>query len=136
MDGKPDSGKTIYVPPTRIVECMSTDVLAVSNAMVAQALQFIRENFDKQIQVVEILKQVAVSRTGLEKGFRENFPRAPMEELRRLRLDLAKQLLRTTDDSIVQIARQSGFQTSHNLCRTFKREMNATPKSYRKSSTN
>lgn len=136
MDGKPDSGKTIYIPPTQIVERMSTDGFAVSNPMVAKALLFIRENLEKQIQVVDILKHVSVSRTGLEKGFRESFPRAPMEELRRLRLDLAKQLLRTTDNSIVQVAFQSGFQTSHNLCRTFKREMNTTPVSYRKSLEN
>jgi LacI family transcriptional regulator len=121
----------IYVPPIGIVERRSTDSLATDHPEVAAALQFIRDNADRQIGMLDIVKHVAMSRSGLEKAFREHFVRAPIEQLRHTRLELAKKMLRGTDEKIAAIARQTGFQTSHHLCRVFQRQLGVTPKQYR-----
>jgi LacI family transcriptional regulator len=85
--------------------------------------------------MVDVTAQVAISRSGLEKAFREHFVRAPMEELRRVRLQRAMSFLRETDCTVTEIAEQTGFQTAHSLCRSFKQHFGSTPGSYRTSTS-
>ena len=52
----------------------------------------------------DVLRQVGMSRSGLEKAFREYYVRAPMEELRKVRIEKAKKMLRETDEAVSSIA--------------------------------
>jgi len=52
----------------------------------------------------DVLRQVGMSRSGLEKAFREYYVRAPMEELRKVRIEKAKKMLRETDEAVLSIA--------------------------------
>jgi LacI family transcriptional regulator len=72
-----------------------------------------------------------MSRSGLEKAFREHYVRAPMEQLRQIRLARAKSMLLHTNLRVVAIAEQCGFQTAHNLCRVFRHGVGVTPKQFR-----
>jgi LacI family transcriptional regulator len=81
--------------------------------------------------MTDLLQHVAMSRSGLEKAFREHYVRAPMEELRHTRLARAKTRLRETDEKIASIAHLTGFQTPQNLCRAFRQQLGQTPKQYR-----
>ncbi len=129
--GETAPASPLYVPPAGIVERRSTDSLATDHPQVAVALRFIRDNADRQIGMIDIVKQVAMSRSGLEKAFREHYVRAPMEELRQTRLARAKKLLRETDEKVAAISQLVGFQTPQNLCRIFRRQLGVTPKQYR-----
>jgi LacI family transcriptional regulator len=110
--------------------------LATNHPHVAAALKYIRDNAAEPINMSDIVKHVPMSRSGLEKAFREHYVRAPMEQLRHVRLDIAKKLLRETDDSLNKVARLSGFQTAHGLCRIFRQQVAMTPKQYRDSQRN
>lgn len=55
----------------------------------------------------------------------------PHSYLIRLRLDLAKYLLKTTDLPLKEIADQTGFCSAGNLCTAFRRATGATPQTYR-----
>jgi LacI family transcriptional regulator len=131
IQGEKPSVQPIYVPPRGIVERASTDSLATSHRHVAHALNFIRDHADQPIGMADIVKQVPMSRSGLEKAFREHYVRAPIEQLRHIRMDIARRLLRDTDESLSVIARKSGLQTAHNLCRVFRKEFHMTPNQYR-----
>jgi LacI family transcriptional regulator len=133
MQGETAPASPIYIPPIGIAERHSTNTLASEHPQVALALRFIRDNAQRQIGMVDIVKHVAMSRSGLEKAFREHYVRAPVEQLRHTRLELAKRMLRETDEKIVVIARKSGFQTPHQLCRVFRQQLGVTPKQYRAS---
>jgi LacI family transcriptional regulator len=121
----------IYIPPRGIVERASTDSLATSHPHVATALKFIRDHAAEPIGMDDIVSQVPMSRSGLEKAFREHYVRAPVEQLRHIRLDMAKRMLRDSDSALAVIARKTGFQNAHNLCRVFRKEFGTTPKEYR-----
>jgi len=121
----------IYIGPIGIVRRRSSDGLAVEHSSVAAALRFIHDHAHEPIRMVDVTAHVDISRSGLEKAFREHFVRAPMEELRRIRLQRAMSMLTQTDASVTEIARQVGFQSAHNFCRVFKREMDLTPQTYR-----
>ncbi|MFZ5833130.1 MAG: substrate-binding domain-containing protein, partial [Planctomycetota bacterium] len=121
----------IYIPPSGIIERASTDSLAVAHPQVAAALRFIHDNAHRPIGMADIVRHVPMSRSGLEKAFREHYVRAPAEEIRHTRLARAKKMLRETDEKIAAIARATGFQTPHNLCRIFRKQLGLTPKQYR-----
>jgi LacI family transcriptional regulator len=131
MQGKLAPDNPVYIPPGKIIERRSTDSLAVEHPQVVAALRFIHGNYDKPISMTDVVSQVGMSRSGLEKAFREHYIRPPMEELRRVRLVRAKTKLAETDEKIITIARLTGYQTPHNLCRAFKQQVGLTPKQYR-----
>ena len=108
---------------TGIVERRSTDSLAVEHPQVVVALRFIHDHAHEPICTMDVVRHAAMSRSGLEKAFREHYVRAPMEEVRYVRLVRAEKMLLETDEKIVTIARRTGFQTPHNLCRTFQQQL-------------
>ena len=131
ISGESPPTTPLYIPPSGVVERRSTDCMAVNHPGVAAALRYIQENAHLPICMTDVIGYVAMSRSGLEKAFRDHFVRAPMEELRRVRFDRARKMLRETDEKIITVARVTGFQTSHNLCRAFSQNLSLTPKQYR-----
>ncbi len=131
MDGEPPPVSPVYISPVGVVERRSTDHLAVAHPDVAAALRIIHEEYQKPLTMREILERVPISRSGLEKAFREHYVRPPMEELRKVRFAKAQKMLAETGEKIAAIANKCGFETSHNLCRSFKQRFQMTPKQYR-----
>jgi len=131
MRGEPPPPSPIYISPLGVAQRRSTDSIAVDHPGVAAALRFIHDHAAQPISAKDVFRHVAMSRSGLEKAFRDHFVRPPMEELRRVRLERAKKMLSNTDERIISIAARTGFQTSHNLCRVFKQQVGATPRQYR-----
>lgn len=123
--------RPIYVPPGAIVQRRSTDSLAVEHPRVEAALRFIHEHAHEPIQMPDVVRHVCMSRSGLEKAFREHYVRPPMQELRRVRFERARRLLATTRRKIAAIAWEAGFRTPHHLCRVFQSELGMTPREYR-----
>jgi LacI family transcriptional regulator len=130
--GEKPPQEVIYIPPVGIIERRSTDSLAVEHQGVAAALHFIHQNFHRPISMKDVVKAVAMSRSGLEKAFREHYVRAPMEELRRIRLERVQKMLIETNEKILAIVRATGFQTPHHLCHIFRKKLGITPKQYRR----
>ena len=131
MSGGASPWEPIYIAPSGVIERRSTDAYAVEHRGVAAALRFIQEHFHARIGVTEVAQAVGMSRSALEKAFREDLARPPAAELQRVRLCHAKQSLRDTDLSISAVAETTGFQTAHNLCRMFRLRLGMTPRQFR-----
>lgn len=61
----------ILVPPVRVVERRSTDYRSLTDPAVIQAMHFIRNHACKGIKVEQVLDSVGISRSNLEKRFKE-----------------------------------------------------------------
>jgi len=59
---------------------------------------------------------------------------SPLLLLNRLRIERAQRLLRTTDQSVIDIALSCGFHSSQYFCRVFRDYAGRTPTQYRKAS--
>ncbi len=79
----------------------------------------------------ELLLALPVQRRSLERKFRRVLGRSPLEEIRRVRVDLAKQLLCSTDLPMPIVARRSGFSEAKQLSQVFRSLVGMTPTSYR-----
>jgi len=119
------------IPPTRVVERASTDIIAIEDPVAAQAVRFIRDNVGRGISVKDTLAHVNRSRTDVEQRFRRWLHCSIHDEILRLRLDRACSLLRETDSNLGQIASSAGFSTAAHLCRLFQHRFHQTPSQYR-----
>jgi LacI family transcriptional regulator len=132
MDGKRPPKRIAETVPASIVTRRSTDVLATDDRDVIRAVQYIRENACRAIQVPDILQHVSMSRAAFEPRFRGVFGRTLHQELQRVRIERAKSLLAETDLPIKQIAPQSGFKNVQYLTRVFSAVVGQPPAAFRK----
>jgi AraC-like DNA-binding protein len=93
MDGKRPPKRIAETVPAGVVTRRSTDVLATDDRDVIRAVQYIRENACRTIQVADILEHVSMSRAALEPRFRSVLGRTLHQEVQRVRVERAKSLL-------------------------------------------
>ncbi|HAL45080.1 MAG: hypothetical protein A2Y12_15635 [Planctomycetes bacterium GWF2_42_9] len=132
MTGKKTSHKEAVVKPTHVITRQSTDFLAIEDADIIKAVNFISKNADQMIQVQDVLENVGSSRRMLEQKFRTELKRSILDEITRIRTDkIAKMLIESTL-SITQIALAMGFSSDAHISRYFSSNKHITPLQYRK----
>lgn len=124
--------RATLLPPLGVVTRQSTDVLAVPDVELARALVQIRHRACDAIHVGDIMRDVALSRRQLERGFRDLLGRTPAEEIRRVRIARARQLLATTELPVSHVARACGFTSAAYLATAFRRACGMTPLEFRR----
>ncbi len=127
----PNPTSVRLIPPRSLVTRLSSDVLAIENPMLAEAVSVIHEYACDGLNVDELTQKLAVSRTTLERRFQKFFGCSPKEEIVRIRLQKVCQLLTDTDHGVATIATMCGFKTSPHLSVVFSRQLGTTPGRYR-----
>lgn len=122
------------IDPLEVVTRRSTSILAVEDQAVAQALNLIRERACEGITVEQVAKAVRISRSLLEKRFRQYIGRSPQVEIRQAQVVQIKQMLTETEYSLAQIAEMAGFEHPEYMSVVFKRLTQTTPSAYRRKS--
>ncbi|MEO0055488.1 MAG: hypothetical protein RLZZ50_1435 [Verrucomicrobiota bacterium] len=131
MKGGRLEGRLIEVEPLGVVEALSTDTLAVSDRRMAEAMRFILKNFDKPIQMNELLRANPMSRRSMERRFRRVFGCSVAEQIRQQRINRARLLLTTTDEPITLIAEKCGFSSYNYMSRVFAQVVGLSPRDFR-----
>ena len=131
MQGKRLKIAMVQIPPLRVAERTSTDVVPISDPVTVQAVRFIRDHVDHGIGVKDVLAHVKRSRTDLESRFRLWLKTSVRTEIIRQRMDRVCSLLQETDLPLSVIARGAGFSTTAHFCRLFQRQIGQTPTNYR-----
>ena len=132
MRGEPTPSKRIVVQPKRIVLRRSSDVVAIEDIIVAEAIRYINRNRRRHLQVSEVADAVMVSQRTLQKRFRKALGRSVRDEIRRARTELASKMLTETNLSIKQVARKLGCNSSKHISRYFKKEKGISVSEYRR----
>lgn len=132
MAGQSAPQRQTSIAPLKVITRQSTDILAMSDQLVASAVRFIRENALRGCHVSDVLKQLCVSRGALENRFQNSLGRSPKEEILRIQLGRIQQLLEETDFTLEHIAELTGFEHPEYLSVLFKRKLGQTPGEYRK----
>jgi LacI family transcriptional regulator len=132
MAGEHMKPQTVTVRPTRVVMRQSTNIVAVEDKLVSQALTFIHHNAKRLIQMEDVIKHLSVSRRNLHDKFIKTLGRSVYDEIKRVRIDLISQMLIETDLSISDIAMSLGYDNTNHIARYFKQKMGMSPVEYRK----
>ncbi len=120
------------IKPLGVIARQSTDILSINDENVVRALRFIRSHASQGIAVEDVLREVPMSRRGLEIQFQKCLGRSPAEEIRRVRLEKGKQLLTQSEMSITEVARACGFSNATRLGVAFRNRFGVTPLAYRR----
>jgi LacI family transcriptional regulator len=123
--------EALQFPPITVITRRSSDTVAIEDPDVANAARFIRDNAAKVIMVDEVLETVATSRRSLERRFKSILGRTIGEEIMRVHVERAKELLTRTEMAMPQVAALSGFTNSKRFSETFRRETGLAPTQFR-----
>lgn len=93
--------------------------------------KYIDENYQEDISLASLAKQFSINKFYLQKVFKRFVGLSPNDYLTRTRLTRAKHLLRTSSDTMTQIAHAVGY-TSTYFDNVFKKYEGITPRAYRK----
>ncbi len=132
MRGDAPNLEPVIIPPLGVEMRQSTDVLAVADVEVREALSYIRQCACDGIMVADVLDQVPLSRRDLERRFKTLLGRSPAAEIRRIRLDRAKELLARSDLPVSKVAEAVGFDYVERFVPLFRKHVGITPLAYRK----
>ena len=101
-------------------------------ARMQKMIQYIHQNYQRQIKLSEIADAANISVSEALRCFRASMHTTPINYLNQYRLEYAKRLLLATSDSVISIAMNTGFENTSYFCRVFKRRYGNSPNKYRK----
>jgi AraC family transcriptional regulator len=98
-----------------------------------QTLDYIQAHLDRNLSLAEIAAAINISPTYFASSFKRATGSSPHQYVIQQRVERAKELLKTTDLAIANIAFQVGFSSQSHLTQHFKRIVGSTPKQVAKS---
>ena len=131
MRGKRSAAVPLQIPPIGVATRASTDLVAADDPRVTAAIRFIREHTSNKMTVNDIARAAGMSRSLLERRFREVVGTSIWDHVLQLRLRSAEQLLTQTTSSIAEIAERTGFGTAEHFSATCRRLRDASPRELR-----
>lgn len=121
----------ILVPPVKVIERRSTDYRSLRDPAVIQAMHFIRFHACQGIKVEQVLDAVGISRSNLEKRFKDETGDTIHAMIHNEKLERARGLLVSTSLSINEISQMCGYPSLQYFYSVFRKSYGSTPKSYR-----
>ena len=104
-----------------------------AKAIIRETLDYIKNNLDKTIRIEDFADLNKYSVSHFSKLFRLTTGMSPIEYFIHLKMQKACQLLYTEDSRVKQIAALLGYDDPYYFSRLFKKYMNTSPETYRKS---
>ncbi|MCR2823046.1 AraC family transcriptional regulator [Lederbergia panacisoli] len=103
-----------------------------ANAYVNQAIEFLHHNYDCDLKLEDIGREVNLHPGYLHRIFKKIMKCTIMEYLSTLRMEKAKALLTHTDIPIIEISQYVGINSSQYFSQLFKRYTRMTPIDFRR----
>ena len=133
MRGGKKPAKPIVIAPRGVVIRSSTDFLAVASPFLRRAVDYIGANLRRSFSLEQVAESAGVSRRTLYNLFQRHLARSPAEFVLKARLDRARQLATASpNQTIANLASQSGLGSSRTLTRLFLRYEGVNARTWRK----
>jgi len=97
-----------------------------------RVLELLQEHLDGEVKLARLAEECRLSVSHFARSFRRSFGTSAHRYLILYRIDIAKALLSDTNNSLVEIAAQTGFSDQAALTRTFATIVGATPAKWRR----
>lgn len=119
-----------------ISECTLSTMSVSQPTLIPSTMQsiqiYLMEHFNQKITLEDLGNQFNLNPFYLQKQFKRYIGQSPTEYLIYLRITRAKELIRTTDKSVSEIAREVGIDNLGYFTRLFKKMEGMTPHEYNK----
>jgi AraC family transcriptional regulator len=113
-------------------KALKPSTAALSSFQLRKVTERIYGHIDQDLSVADLAEAAGLSTAYFSEAFRKSTGCPPHQFLLRARVERAKELLRTSDKTVTEIALACGFQSSQQLAKVFGRLLKATPTNYRR----
>lgn len=124
--------RTELHPPRRTVERLSTEIHTFHTPYLSDAVVFIRRHFCDGISASDVVKHIGFSHTAINRAFNAELGTSVQQEIIRIRLERACQLLKETDLTAAEIAKQCGYPSAQYFSHFFSCTYKVTPDNWRR----
>ena len=104
-----------------------------SDELIVQAQDLLRSRYNEALRIPAIAQELGTSARSLNRRFKAATGLSPSAYLQHQRLNTARDLLRTSNLSVTEVALAVGYNDSDYFCRLFRNAMKQTPSDYRAS---
>lgn len=111
---------------------LSTEENTPNSLVISPALDYMEQNYMQQFPMDHLAELCHWSPTHFRRVFHEIMGTSPLDYLNNVRIARACNLLRSTEDSILDISEAVGFHSVSSFNRYFAKTMEMTPRDYRK----
>lgn len=115
-------------------ELQAIEHLSANQVLVHKAKTFMRENMHRKLLLQDIADHCHFSPFHFARTYQKAAGQTPMAELKRMRLNMARALIRSTELPLKYIADQTGFSNEFHLSREFSKHFQETASACRKRS--
>ena len=124
----------IYIPTDNtMAQQQNQNSSSPEKAIIRETIDYMKNNLDKTIRIEDFADLNKYSVSHFSKLFRLTTGMSPIEYFIHLKMQKACQLLYTEDSRVKQIAALLGYDDPYYFSRLFKKYMNTSPGTYRKS---
>jgi transcriptional regulator GlxA family with amidase domain len=100
---------------------------------ISDIIKAVTSNFQKSWKIEELAEIVNLSKSRFEELFKQETQLSPIQFVRHLRFEKAKELLETTHLTVKEIGFAVGINDQSGFVRDFKKKYGTSPTEYRKS---
>lgn len=99
---------------------------------ITQIQIWLQDNYHRQIVLSQVADRFGMSVRTLNRRFKAALGKTPLEFLQEVRMNIARDLLKTSNLSIGEIADKVGYQDTSYFTVLFKKQLATSPNDYRK----
>jgi AraC-like DNA-binding protein/mannose-6-phosphate isomerase-like protein (cupin superfamily) len=103
---------------------------------VRRCVNLLSERMSEDARIEELARELGISAAYLQRLFRQVHGMTIIDYLNRMRIERAKLLLLNTDDPVVEIAMEAGFNSRQHFTRVFTSLEGISPQEYRREKRN
>ncbi|QBG46458.1 helix-turn-helix domain-containing protein [Verrucomicrobia bacterium S94] len=133
MDGETVPANTAFIQPKGVITRASSDTFVMADELIRRAIHYLQQHLDEKIGTPEVAAELGISRSLLNRRFRESAQTTLHQTLMKMRLNKAAELLLYTNWTIEHIAAETGFTHASHLSNSFRKHFGQSPLAYRKS---
>ena len=100
--------------------------------IILEVVNRVKKNLDENITINYLEQETGLNRKKLQRGFKYLFGKNINEYVRELKLEMARKLIETTQQSISEISYKIGYSSRSYLSKAFYKKYNILPNDYKK----
>lgn len=105
------------------------------NGIIDQAINYINNNYSKDISLTDVSREVNISPYYFSKVFKDETGENFIEYLTNIRIEKAKDLIKNSECSMKEICVMVGYSEPNYFSRSFKKKVGVTPTEYKEGKT-
>ncbi len=104
----------------------------LSPARLRRVKEFVHAKIEEELSLRELAQSVGLSIAHFSEMFRKSTGETPHQFVLRLRVERAKEMLRSDESRVLDVAIACGFKTQQHFARLFRQLCGSTPTEYRR----